>query len=126
MDRRKMLGLAGAGVPSAPRPRRRRRHADRRRHPPGARPRDAGAAVPFYGEHQAGIVTPAQDRLHFVAFDVITDKRARAGRAAGEVDDRGRADDGRPRRRHASARSTAPRRPRPTTPVRRSACRRRG
>ncbi|GAA1745690.1 iron uptake transporter deferrochelatase/peroxidase subunit [Luedemannella helvata] len=34
-------------------------------------------AVPFYGEHQAGIVTPAQDRLHFVAFDVITDDRAK-------------------------------------------------
>jgi deferrochelatase/peroxidase EfeB len=33
------------------------------------------AAVPFTGEHQAGIVTPAQDRLHFVAFDVTTDSR---------------------------------------------------
>ncbi|MEU3169780.1 iron uptake transporter deferrochelatase/peroxidase subunit [Streptosporangium sp. NPDC006930] len=33
-------------------------------------------AVPFYGEHQAGIVTPAQDRLHFVSFDVTTDKKA--------------------------------------------------
>src|SRR5829696_5263620 len=33
-------------------------------------------AVPFTGAHQAGIVTPAQDRLHFVAFDVITDDRA--------------------------------------------------
>jgi deferrochelatase/peroxidase EfeB len=33
------------------------------------------AAVPFTGEHQAGIVTPAQDRLHFVAFDVTTDDR---------------------------------------------------
>ncbi|MEU7898219.1 iron uptake transporter deferrochelatase/peroxidase subunit [Nonomuraea sp. NPDC049152] len=32
-------------------------------------------AVPFYGAHQAGIVTPAQDRLHFVAFDVTTTKR---------------------------------------------------
>ncbi|MEU7853354.1 iron uptake transporter deferrochelatase/peroxidase subunit [Nonomuraea sp. NPDC049141] len=32
--------------------------------------------VSFYGEHQAGIVTPAQDRLHFVSFDVTTDKRA--------------------------------------------------
>jgi deferrochelatase/peroxidase EfeB len=31
--------------------------------------------VPFTGRHQAGIVTPAQDRLHFVAFDVITDSR---------------------------------------------------
>ena len=30
---------------------------------------------PFYGDHQAGIVTPAQDRLHFAAFDVITDDR---------------------------------------------------
>lgn len=30
---------------------------------------------PFRGEHQAGIVTPAQDRLHFAAFDVITDNR---------------------------------------------------
>src|SRR4051794_12046752 len=26
--------------------------------------------VPFHGEHQAGIATPAQDRLHFAAFDV--------------------------------------------------------
>ena len=32
--------------------------------------------VSFYGEHQAGIVTPAQDRLHFVSFDVTTGKRA--------------------------------------------------
>jgi deferrochelatase/peroxidase EfeB len=59
------------------------------------------AAVEFYGPHQAGIVTPAQDRLHFVAFDVITDDRAKlirllrdwtaaaarmtAGRDAGEL-----------------------------------------
>jgi deferrochelatase/peroxidase EfeB len=33
--------------------------------------------IPFYGVHQAGIVTPVQDRLHFAAFDVITDDRAR-------------------------------------------------
>jgi deferrochelatase/peroxidase EfeB len=26
--------------------------------------------VPFHGEHQAGIATPAQDRLHFAAFDL--------------------------------------------------------
>lgn len=31
--------------------------------------------VPFEGEHQAGIVTPAQDRLYFVALDVTTDER---------------------------------------------------
>ncbi|MFC5751017.1 iron uptake transporter deferrochelatase/peroxidase subunit [Actinomadura rugatobispora] len=32
--------------------------------------------VPFHGRHQAGIVTPVQDRLHFAAFDVVTDDRA--------------------------------------------------
>ncbi|WP_448641781.1 iron uptake transporter deferrochelatase/peroxidase subunit [Geodermatophilus sp. URMC 63] len=58
-------------------------------------------AVPFHGAHQAGIVTPAQDRLHFVALDVTTDsrdelaallrdwtaaaRRMTAGRDAGEV-----------------------------------------
>src|SRR3954453_19615511 len=37
---------------------------------------DAGApdaerhVVPFHGEHQAGIATPAQDSLTFAAFDV--------------------------------------------------------
>ena len=31
---------------------------------------------PFYGEHQAGILTPVQDRLHFAAFDVTTGSRA--------------------------------------------------
>jgi deferrochelatase/peroxidase EfeB len=34
-----------------------------------------GDAVPFFGEHQAGIITPAQDRMHFVALDVRTDGR---------------------------------------------------
>lgn len=33
-------------------------------------------AVPFRGERQAGIVTPAQDRMHFVALDVTTTDRA--------------------------------------------------
>ncbi|MGV8872299.1 MAG: iron uptake transporter deferrochelatase/peroxidase subunit [Rhodococcus sp. (in: high G+C Gram-positive bacteria)] len=41
----------------------------------------AGAEAPtsdvveFRGDHQAGIVTPAQDRMHFVAFDITTDSR---------------------------------------------------
>ncbi|RZU52197.1 deferrochelatase/peroxidase EfeB [Krasilnikovia cinnamomea] len=68
-------------------------------------PAQAGAAaadaIAFTGAHQAGIVTPAQDRLHFVAFDVVTKDRARlvrmlkdwtaaaarltAGRDAGEI-----------------------------------------
>ena len=38
-------------------------------------PHPVDRAYPFYGDHQAGIVTPAQDRLHFAAFDVITDDR---------------------------------------------------
>jgi len=33
-------------------------------------------SYPFYGEHQAGIVTPAQDRLHFAAFDMVSEDRA--------------------------------------------------
>ena len=32
----------------------------------------AAGAVPFYGEHQAGIATDAQDRLAFAAFDVTS------------------------------------------------------
>ncbi|HEY3832818.1 MAG TPA: iron uptake transporter deferrochelatase/peroxidase subunit [Acidimicrobiia bacterium] len=32
----------------------------------------AGAREPFYGHHQSGIATPAQDRLMFAAFDVTT------------------------------------------------------
>jgi deferrochelatase/peroxidase EfeB len=31
--------------------------------------------VPFRGERQAGIITEAQDRMHFCTFDVITDQR---------------------------------------------------
>ena len=38
---------------------------------------DDGAAPPaFHGDHQAGIVTAAQDRLVFAAFDVLTEDRA--------------------------------------------------
>ncbi len=34
---------------------------------------DHDLTYPFFGEHQAGITTPAQDRLHFAAFDVRSD-----------------------------------------------------
>ena len=37
---------------------------------------DTTGPVEFHGEHQAGIITPVQDRLHFAAFDVTTTKRA--------------------------------------------------
>jgi deferrochelatase/peroxidase EfeB len=30
--------------------------------------------VPFHGEHQAGVATAAQDRLHFAAFDLTVDR----------------------------------------------------
>jgi deferrochelatase/peroxidase EfeB len=33
---------------------------------------DGTGSVPFHGPHQAGILTPQQDRLHFAAFDVTT------------------------------------------------------
>ena len=36
---------------------------------------DNTGPVEFHGKHQAGIVTPAQDRLHFATFDVSTNKR---------------------------------------------------
>ncbi|MGY4645521.1 deferrochelatase/peroxidase EfeB [Cellulomonas sp. URHB0016] len=39
--------------------------------PPSARP----GTFPFTGTHQAGIVTPAQDRLYLAAFDVTTTSR---------------------------------------------------
>src|SRR3954453_15357764 len=38
-------------------------------------PASRAASYAFRGEHQAGIVTPAQDRLHLAAFDVITEDR---------------------------------------------------
>jgi len=36
-------------------------------------PAGTASTVEFFGDHQAGIVTPAPDRLYFAAFDVITD-----------------------------------------------------
>jgi deferrochelatase/peroxidase EfeB len=41
-----------------------------------AKSSDGTGSVPFYGEHQAGIDTPAQDRLHFAAFDLVSENRA--------------------------------------------------
>lgn len=38
-------------------------------------PAPVSDVVPFRGVHQAGIVTPAQDRLHFVSLDVTTTDR---------------------------------------------------
>src|SRR5262245_56569102 len=72
ISRRKLFGLAGAGAAGVV--------------AGGAiglalggsdRPQTPAAAdaVEFYGAHQAGILTPAPDRLHFVSFDVTTADR---------------------------------------------------
>ena len=50
--------------------------------------RQADDSIPFYGPHQAGIATPAQDRLHFAAFDLVTDSVADVARPAADVDRR--------------------------------------
>jgi len=99
VSRRRAIGLAGAGVAgiagAAAVGGALLRTTDEKIEP-GARD-----AVAFHGAVQSGIVTPAQDRLHFVAFDVVTKDRAQlvqmlqdwtaaaarmtAGRDAGEV-----------------------------------------
>lgn len=38
-------------------------------------PNPSAGAVPFRGPHQAGIITPAQDRLHFAGVDLTTTDR---------------------------------------------------
>lgn len=42
---------------------------------PGELAATGSSTHPFHGEHQAGILTPAQDRLVFAAFDVTTTSR---------------------------------------------------
>jgi deferrochelatase/peroxidase EfeB len=76
VPRRRLLQVGGAGLAAAAVA---AGGAALARHRDGesdtAAPVALESAVPFYGEHQAGITTPAQDRLHFAAFDVTTDKR---------------------------------------------------
>jgi deferrochelatase/peroxidase EfeB len=68
LSRRGLLGLAGAGVVGAGIGAATTIGVDRL----GATSTvDAATSYPFFGEHQAGIVTPAQDRLHFASFDVL-------------------------------------------------------
>ena len=67
VSRRGFLGLAGAGVVVAG-----AGVAVGRAAPTAAAATDT---YPFYGPHQAGILTPAQDRLHFATFDLTTDRR---------------------------------------------------
>ena len=67
LSRRGLLGVAGAGVVGAGIG----FAADRAIQNATSVASGAAPSYPFYGEHQAGIVTPAQDRLHFAAFDVL-------------------------------------------------------
>jgi deferrochelatase/peroxidase EfeB len=77
VSRRRLLGLvgggaalAGAGVAAG---------VTAGRASSGDEGDDGGSGgdrvVAFHGEHQAGIVTPAQDRMHVVALDVTTTDR---------------------------------------------------
>jgi deferrochelatase/peroxidase EfeB len=66
LSRRGLFGLAGAGVVGAGIG----FAADRIVENATSVASGAAASYPFYGKHQSGIVTPAQDRLHFAAFDV--------------------------------------------------------
>ena len=73
VSRRRLLGYAGAGAAVG---------AAGFAGGMGAARATDGEAGPgtdryaFHGRHQAGIVTPAQDRLHFAAFDVTATSRA--------------------------------------------------
>ncbi|HVK21664.1 MAG TPA: Dyp-type peroxidase, partial [Actinokineospora sp.] len=71
VSRRRVFGLAGAGAAVAGLGAAAGVLAGR---DPEVRPVGM-VSVPFHGEHQAGIVTPAQDRMHFVSFDLTTRKR---------------------------------------------------
>ncbi len=76
ISRRKLFGLGAAGVAAAGAGVLAVRAGEGEPEATSVHVAPASDAVPFYGEHQAGIVTPAQDRLHFVSFDVTTDKKA--------------------------------------------------
>ncbi|MBP2704067.1 deferrochelatase/peroxidase EfeB [Microbispora sp. RL4-1S] len=69
------LGAAGVAVVGAGAATASAVTREAREHTPAAGASAASGSVPFYGGHQAGITTPAQDRLHFAAFDVTTRKR---------------------------------------------------
>jgi deferrochelatase/peroxidase EfeB len=44
--------------------------------PPATTQVDRNAIEPFFGEHQGGIVTPAQNHTYFAAFDLVTSKKS--------------------------------------------------
>ena len=75
LSRRKLLGAAGIGALAAGAAGAGAGYAVADTSPPAVVPDPDALPVPFEGVHQAGIVTPAQDRLYFVALDLTTDDR---------------------------------------------------
>lgn len=71
LSRRGFLGLAGVGAVGVAAGATAATLAVRQDTPQPA----AADAHPFHGAHQSGIVTPAQDHLHFAAFDLTTGDR---------------------------------------------------
>lgn len=74
VSRRGLLGFAGAGAALTAAG----FVGGRASAEPAPTPAGGSAPVdsyPYYGAHQAGIVTPAQDRLHFAAFDMTSTSR---------------------------------------------------
>ncbi|SDS42583.1 deferrochelatase/peroxidase EfeB [Nocardioides scoriae] len=72
VSRRRLLGVAGAGALAVGAAGVGGYAYGHTEDDPG---REGQATYPFAGRHQAGIVTPAQDRLHFASFDVTTESR---------------------------------------------------
>ncbi|PBC37874.1 deferrochelatase/peroxidase EfeB [Rhodococcus sp. ACPA4] len=70
LSRRKLFGAVGAGVALAG-----AGAVVGRVTADNSSSTDNSDVVAFRGDHQAGITTPAQDRMHFVAFDVTTTSR---------------------------------------------------
>lgn len=76
ISRRKLLGAAGVGALTAGALGAGAGYAVADDEPSATVVADKDALpVAFDGRHQAGIVTPAQDRLHFAAFDLTTESR---------------------------------------------------
>lgn len=75
LSRRALLGAAGAGIVGAGAGVAGGVALGRSDRGAGTSTAPVDDVVPFTGEHQAGIVTPVQDRLHFATWDVTTDSR---------------------------------------------------
>ncbi|GAA3526506.1 iron uptake transporter deferrochelatase/peroxidase subunit [Aeromicrobium panaciterrae] len=74
VSRRKLLGAAGLGALAAGAVGAGAGYAAGDK-PVEVKPDPDALPVPFEGKHQAGIVTPAQDRLYFAALDLTTESR---------------------------------------------------